>query len=153
MSVQPAYWHPANRVVTDASGHVIVAGAESLEHARQALELNPATIGRYRVSPAFEPAPAPVVTPRVSREVRARAIATVAAELQAAAAGLERAVAARERIIDRLVQSRLATDPAYLRAENADQAAEREQEIEEEELARYNANTASALRRRAEAGS
>lgn len=38
----------------------------------------------------------------------------------------------REQILDRMVQRRLATDRAYLNAENAEQQAEREAEIEVE---------------------
>lgn len=39
----------------------------------------------------------------------------------------------RERALDRRVQARLATDRAYLYAENAEEQAERERQIEEEE--------------------
>lgn len=39
----------------------------------------------------------------------------------------------REAIIDRRVQRRLATDRAYLNAENAEEQAAREQEITDEE--------------------
>lgn len=38
----------------------------------------------------------------------------------------------RERILDQMVQRRLATDRVYRNAENADQQAEREREIEDE---------------------
>lgn len=44
-----------------------------------------------------------------------------------------------ERVVDRAVQRRLATDSAYRNAENADAQAEREQEITDEELARATA--------------
>lgn len=40
-----------------------------------------------------------------------------------------------EQLIDQRVQSRLRDDRAYLYAENAEEQAEREREIEEEEIA------------------
>jgi hypothetical protein len=39
----------------------------------------------------------------------------------------------REKILDRRIMARLATDPAYKHAENAEQQAEREAEITREE--------------------
>jgi len=41
-----------------------------------------------------------------------------------------------ERMVDAAVQARLATDPAYRNAENAEEQADREREIEDEEIAR-----------------
>jgi hypothetical protein len=41
-----------------------------------------------------------------------------------------------ERLVDRAVMRRLATDSAYLHAENAEEQAEREQEITDQELER-----------------
>jgi hypothetical protein len=43
---------------------------------------------------------------------------------------------AREALLDRRIQARLATDAAYRNAENADEQAEREREIEDEEDAK-----------------
>jgi hypothetical protein len=44
-----------------------------------------------------------------------------------------------ERVLDARIQARLATDPAYRNAETGDEQAEREREIEDEEIARYEA--------------
>ncbi len=44
--------------------------------------------------------------------------------------------ATREQILDKRIQARLATDRAYLNAENAEEQAEREEEIESQEAER-----------------
>lgn len=58
----------------------------------------------------------------------------------------------RERIIDQRVQRRLATDRAYRYAEDAEQQAQREDEIEREEVARLDQSIErAAFARRIEA--
>lgn len=47
-----------------------------------------------------------------------------------------------ERILDRRIMSRLATDPAYRNAANAEEQQQREEEIEAEEIARLENETA-----------
>jgi hypothetical protein len=53
-----------------------------------------------------------------------------------------------EALIDRRVQARLATDPAYRNAENAEEQKQREEQIEEEELVRLNREISEAETRR-----
>lgn len=49
-----------------------------------------------------------------------------------------------ERVLDARIGARLRTDRAYLNAENAEEQAERERQIEDEEVARLQAERESA---------